>query len=282
MSPSTIRSYNKTLSDFYKFVKALNTNLNSFPANSGHVALYITHLHRRGLAPSTITSKMSPISFIHKLYNKHDPVQNFLVSKLLKGLRKIRPVNDTRLPISPSMLSDMVSSLPVIGFSLFEQLIFKAMATLAFAAFLRPGEMTESPNNLQFQDVSLFRSHIIVVFRRFKHSSGVPVTLVIKASGTSSCPFNALTEYIGFRGTAPGLLFCHPDGRPITYKKFSSWFDTATILLGAHGSLSPHSLRISAASHAAASGMSDALIRQWGRWASDAFKNYIRIPALLG
>jgi len=41
-----------------------------------------------------------------------------------------------------------------------------------------------------------------------------------------------------------------------------------------------HSFRIGAASWAAAKGMSDSQIRAFGRWNSDAFLKYIRMPTL--
>lgn len=41
-----------------------------------------------------------------------------------------------------------------------------------------------------------------------------------------------------------------------------------------------HSFRIGAASWAAAKGMSDAQIRAFGRWKSNAFLRYIRTPSL--
>ena len=41
-----------------------------------------------------------------------------------------------------------------------------------------------------------------------------------------------------------------------------------------------HTFRIGAASHAADEGMSDAQIRALGRWKSNAFQKYIRIPSI--
>ena len=41
-----------------------------------------------------------------------------------------------------------------------------------------------------------------------------------------------------------------------------------------------HSFRIGAASYAADAGMSEPPIRALGRWKSDAFHKYIRIPSL--
>ena len=41
-----------------------------------------------------------------------------------------------------------------------------------------------------------------------------------------------------------------------------------------------HSFRIGAASHAADRGLSDAQIRVLGRWKSNAFHRYIRIPSV--
>lgn len=42
-----------------------------------------------------------------------------------------------------------------------------------------------------------------------------------------------------------------------------------------------HSFRIGAASHAADRGLSDAQIRALGRWKSNAFQRYIRVPRLV-
>lgn len=41
-----------------------------------------------------------------------------------------------------------------------------------------------------------------------------------------------------------------------------------------------HSFRIEAASTAFANGMSEAKIKAMGRWSSDAYKKYIRVPVL--
>ncbi len=57
-------------------------------------------------------------------------------------------------------------------------------------------------------------------------------------------------------------------------------FRLAANFLGFADRLSPHSLRIGAATHAALTGMSDAMIRTAGRWSSSAYTRYVRLPNL--
>ncbi|MCP4257711.1 MAG: site-specific integrase, partial [Planctomycetes bacterium] len=64
LAPSTIVTYNRTLTHFKQFLTSLTPRYRPFPANAGHVALYVTHLHQAGMAPATIVSKLSAISFV--------------------------------------------------------------------------------------------------------------------------------------------------------------------------------------------------------------------------
>ena len=90
-----------------------------------------------------------------------------------------------------------------------------------------------------------------------------------------------LLEYLARRGNRPGPLFLNPDNNPVSRKFFA---DLMSLSLKAFGLDSTrykgHSFRISAASFAAERGMSDAQIRALGRWKSNAFLKYIRIPSL--
>ncbi len=280
LAPSTLRFYNLTLNQFYDFLLKLHPEYNPFPVNASHVGLYITHLYNQGLAGSTITTRMSAISFAFKLFRVTDPVDDYVNSRLLKSVRKLRPQKDTRLPLSPSILHNILSQVPQLGFSYYNQILFKSMLSFAFAAFLRPGEMTGTTNNLLRQDVQIVGSTVVVQFSHYKHSNGVPFTLYVESTDSQFCPVLLLIEYVRFRGPYGGPLFCSLGGAPITYSHFKSMFQVALVRVGVRGQMSPHSIRIGAATNAAASGVSDTIIQQLGRWRSSAYRNYVRLPSL--
>ena len=72
------------------------------------------------------------------------------------------------------------------------------------------------------------------------------------------------------------------DGLPVSPSNFSQRLSAAVQLCGlAPSRYKGHSFRIGAASHAADRGWSDAQIRALGRWKSNAFQRYIRVPTLV-
>ncbi len=134
---STLKFYNATLNQFYAFLMNLHPNYNPFPLTSVHVGLYIVNLYNSGLAGSTITSRLSALSFAYQLYKKPNPVDDFMVTRALKSVRKLRSQHDTHLPLSPVTLHEIIANVHHLGFSYYLQIVFKSMLSLAFAAFLQ-------------------------------------------------------------------------------------------------------------------------------------------------
>ena len=83
------------------------------------------------------------------------------------------------------------------------------------------------------------------------------------------------------QGYLSGPPFCWPGASPISRTFFTKALSHALRYcnLNVEGYKS-HSFRIGVASWAAAKGMSDAQIRAFGRWKSNAFWRYIRNPSL--
>ena len=171
----------------------------------------------------------------------------------------------------------------------YELCLFRAMCSLAFYAFLRVGEMVVTNNNsshLSIDNVAKLvnaANHVVsirVTFRNYKHSyNQAPCSLFIQRQ-PSFCPVQILLDYLKLRGHSPGPLFTIR-GLPVTRQYFCGLLTTVIKRCG----LNPvrykgHSFRIGAASHAAERGMSDAQIRVLGRWKSNAFLRYIRIPSI--
>lgn len=126
-------------------------------------------------------------------------------------------------------------------------------------------------------EIAAFKFH----FRIFKHSyNQAPFSLIIYRQ-QSFCPVQLLLNYIVLRGTQPGPFFSTLDGAPISRTSFTDLLSLAI----RHCGLDPsrykgHRFRIVAATHAAERGFSDAQIRSFGRWKSNAFQKYIRVPSL--
>ena len=78
LAPKSREAYNKVFQDYQKCVKSLGYSsivLN----NPGLVVLFLSQLFKKGLAASTLLSKISALSYIFELQGGQDPTQHFLV-----------------------------------------------------------------------------------------------------------------------------------------------------------------------------------------------------------
>ena len=95
------------------------------------------------------------------------------------------------------------------------------------------------------------------------------------------CPVNLLLTYLKLRGTSPGPLLCWPDLSPISRNVFTkALVDSLGFCDLDVSGYKSHSFCTVAASWAASKGMSDAQIKTFGRWKSNAFLRYIRAPSI--
>ena len=83
-------------------------------------------------------------------------------------------------------------------------------------------------------------------------------------------------RYLAVRGVDNGPLFRMADGTPL--KNQYLWRKFETLWPGQELTQPNHSFRIGAATTAAANGINDATIQQLGRWKSDSYVQYIRMP----
>ena len=164
---------------------------------------------------------------------------------------------------------------------------------LAFHAFLRVGEITSTENStsvLQFASIQIGQisenepQDLTLTLSKFKHHQGKPpVDLHLAATHDNKdvCPISAMWEYCKMRGKANGPLFMFQDNTPISRHMFSNQLQISLTFLGYDTKFyQSHSFRIGAAIWAKSRGVSDDQIQLCGRWKSDAYKTYIRIPLL--
>lgn len=261
------------------------------PISPSVLALFIAYLFNAQYAPSTVTTYISTLGYVHKLRGFPDPSKVFYVSQILKGYGKVGFRLDSRLPITLPILDKLVSSATSLQGSTYQICQFQAMCALAFYAFLRIGEITSVPggysNPLHLSQITKimnpagFLIAFKLTFGDFKHSYKERPFSIVVSRQTHSCPVELLSKYLAMRGSRPGPIFITVDGLPVSRSTFSNQLATAIQLCG----LPParykgHSFRIGAASHAAEHGFTDTQIRLLGRWKSNAFQKYIRVPSL--
>jgi len=276
LTQSSRASYHKTLSQYTKFQHTISSQ-GVFPLNPGRVLLYLAHLQLKGYAPSTIISKLSALNFYNKVTSNQDINTHFLVAKFISGLQKMTPTKDLRAPVTLNALYTLHTSVPTFAPSSYLRLLYQSMFSLSFYAFLRPGEVTTSPNNMEFNHVVCIPSSVAITFYRYKHHKGPPFTLVINTQNTPPCPVSALNKYLLVRGSKPGPLYVNPDGLPISYNQYSNFINRVQTLSMSQVKFHPHSFRIGAATHAAIKGVLEQDIKRMGRWESSAYTKYIRI-----
>ncbi|XP_070194980.1 integrase/recombinase xerD homolog [Littorina saxatilis] len=222
---------------------------------------------------------ISALSYVHKLSSVSDPTSSYIVRKSTKTAHKLKPANDSRLPFTEEIPEQLVKTSRQAFQNIYLTYLYPSMFLLAFHAFQRVGEITESDHTLAFSDVTLTNDSILISFRSAKHSAGKHQEAVVTTvANPLICPVQALKEYIVKRRRMPGPLF-KLNGRSLLRRDFVTTLKAMLNIAGIPADrFNSHSFRIGAATSSAAKGASDAQIRKRGRWQSDAFKRYIRLP----
>ena len=195
----------------------------------------------------------------------------------------------TRLPITPSILRRIHAVWQ--DESSYEKVMLWAAASITFFSFCRSGEVTVPSESsydprihLSLQDVKCDNSRnpkvLSILLKRSKTDQlcrGVKV--YVGRTNDDLCPVQAFLTYLKLRGPSQGPLFRWKSGAPLTRERFVEAVRSALTSAGIDArSFSGHSFRIGAASTAAAAGLEDSLIQTLGRWKSDAYLLYVRIP----
>ena len=209
ISPGSRRTYQRAWTVYAKFAEQFGlSDTLSLPLSVNSVALFIAHLSAKRLAPVTISTYISAISYVHKLQGYADPTKVFLILKLLAAI-KSRSRPDIRLPITLPVLRLLVEALKQTSSSFYHRTLFTAMFLTAFYGFLRIGEITckttsSGSSVLQHQDLSflLHEGEVIAVkltLTNFKHNrSGRPFYIhILRQQGSEySVPFKLYKVFV--------------------------------------------------------------------------------------
>lgn len=246
---------------------------------------FIAYMFKNGYTHSTINCYISGIGFYSKLNNQNDLTNTFIVKKMLDGIRRCS-VNksDARLPITRDLLRQILSVVQVACNGFYEACLFRSAFTLCYHGLFRVSELaSDSSMNhaIQISNVRHCDDGVEINLKRSKtdqYGSGVTIHLS-PSNDQEICPIQALKKFLQYRPKVEGNLFCHYNGHALTKYQFSSVLRHSLSILGIPSiNISTHSFRIGMATQCAIDGYPDEHIKKLGRWKSDVFTRYIRIP----
>ena len=251
--------------------------------------LFVTELAQTR-AHSTIRSYLAGVRHFHIMAGFKSPLQPApRLDLALKGIQQVHPRRvRARLPITPLILQ-------IIGQHLHlsdpDDLMLWAACCLGFFGFLRCAEFTvpaatkfDANKHLAIGDVAVDStsqpSVLAVTIKMSKTDQfGRGTTIYLGRTDKNICPVAAILQYIAVRGFEHGPLFRTRTGQPLTRELLVARLRSTLAQAGIDASkYSGHSFRIGAATTAAAGGISDALIKTLGRWASNAYHLYVKVP----
>ena len=268
------------------------------PASESTLCYFVSFLATAKLKHQTIKCYLSAVRHLHITEGHNDPFKVDLprLHYVLRGIKRSQGeegVNRDRvhLPITPSILAQLFKVWSPSSTKYKETMLWAA-ACVGFFGFLRSGEFTVPSSDaydpsvhLSFHDIAV-NSHSApsLVRLRLKTSKTDPfrqgVDIFLGRGSKELCPVLALTHFLALRGSKPGPLFCWANGAPLTKPNLISSLRSALELAGHDPSkFAGHSFRVGAASTAAERGIEDSVIKVLGRWNSDAYCRYIKLPA---
>jgi len=160
-----------------------------------------------------------------------------------------------------------------------------ASFTLAFFGFLRSSEYVApttskfTENTLLYEDIVISKNKATVKIKSSKTDPFRQGCLIrLAATNSPLCPVSALHHHMISHPTKRGPLFTYHDKTFLTQKRLNNIIKEAFSSSIRTESVSSHSFRIGAATTAAAAGIPSWLIQQLGRWNSDCFRIYTKIP----
>ena len=264
------------------------------PVSQDTLLLYVAFLFEQGLSGSTIRVYLSAIRSMHILSGNHYPTELPRVKLALKGAVRESPQPIRKLPITITILKQMLTHLP----TRFDHALLQSAMTLAFFGCFRLGEIC-IPDNVKFDheshlcigDITIdnVNKTLEVFLKKSKTDSlNTGVTVHVGCSRDDKCcAFCAMVVYFKFRSSLNVSnedntpLFLVPGGRHLT----KSYMVKATrLLLGLTGHnpalYSGHSFRAGAATTAGDKRFKEWELKMLGRWKSDAYSLYLRNPRI--
>ena len=164
----------------------------------------------------------------------------------------------------------------------YNEVLYTDMFTLAHHCALRVSEYcwtkgsyhTIKYNNLAFDKQEI--SKMVISIPSSKCNQGQVKMEVKQAIADETCPVTSMIEYIKLRSTKPGQLFITKNGCPIKGADFNKFLVQLSQKYEPTTKYTTHSLRVGRATDMAIEGQPELIIKEVGRWKSNAYVSYIK------
>ena len=114
---------------------------------------FISFMSLGGLATSMITTYISGVRHKLKLLGKDDFKHSFLLKLVLHGTKNNTRQPDVHLPISITMLHDIINALPLLHPNHYEVCMFSTRLAVGFHGLFHLGEWTYSQHSITVDNV---------------------------------------------------------------------------------------------------------------------------------
>ena len=229
---------------------------------------------------------MAAISWQHKINNAYDPSKSFCIKRMLKGVIPFQKEPKVMSIIDRDMLSKLLSLLEVHIFDNYEKILMRSILLTMYICCLRAGEAvvsTHDKHTIRIENVKIKTvgtKVVTITLKSYKHSNENKTFSFEEANKALDCPVEALLNYLAVRPVREGILFIDWSGKPVTRKFLVDTIRKLIVHTGNDPSdFGSHSIRAGRTTDLARAGVPEAIIKETGRWTSNAYQKYIRFAA---
>ena len=257
----------------------------------------------RNVKAATINCYLSGIRQLHTAKGIEIPnIRTELVRSIMTGKKNLDGISSRkgkepqRLPITMTMMRLLKNQIRKWIVPLEQRLLMWAVCSLAFHGAFRISELL-SKSAVQFDPDFVLLTDDITIKEEGKEKGakflevklkcpkenkvGKAVLIEVYESGGTLCPVKAFERWRNMTNSEAGLpVFREADGALLTATKFNKWLRNR---LEEHidyrkGKFTSHSFRIGLATTLGTKGFSDDDVKEAGRWNSNTYEIYMRLP----
>ena len=257
----------------------------------------------RKVKAATISGYLSGLRQLHTAKGIEAPnIRTELVKSIMTGKKNMDSISSRRghvlrrLPMTMTMMRLLKNQIRKWAVPLEQRLLMWAVCSLAFHGAFRISELL-SKSAVQFDpDFVLLTEDVIIKKERKEggekflevklkcskeNKTGKAVLIEVYESGGTLCPVKAFGRWKTKTTSESGLpAFREADGTPLTGTKFNKWLRNRLeeYIDYGKGKFSSHSFRIGLATTLGTKGFSDDDVKEAGRWNSNTYEIYMRLP----